>query len=153
VNEIVAKTSPYRAKARRIRARLAHRPAAMHRALRRLNESPAGSVHQRAQVTRRCSVIDATASHAPAMFLQLVLDHLDGGLLRYSVRARLLRQAERLGIGRFEANLIIATAQHHRRGIASAAPPPERTPTGLLLAAAVLLQAGIVAGVWRLMAT
>ena len=37
---------------------------------------------------------------------------LEGGVLRYSRRATLLRQARERGIGRFDANLIIATVQH-----------------------------------------
>jgi hypothetical protein len=36
----------------------------------------------------------------------------DGAVLRYSRRLELLRDARRRGIGRFEANLIIAAAQH-----------------------------------------
>lgn len=37
---------------------------------------------------------------------------MDGPLLRYSQRQRLLRDAEQRGIGRFEANLVIAAVQH-----------------------------------------
>src|SRR5688572_25146010 len=47
-----------------------------------------------------------------AAFAQLVADHLEGPALRYSRRIRLLREAQRRGIGRFEANLIIAAVQH-----------------------------------------
>lgn len=37
---------------------------------------------------------------------------MEGGLLRYSARAELLRRSVELGIDRFEANLIIAAVQH-----------------------------------------
>ena len=45
---------------------------------------------------------------------------MEGAVLRYSRRMELLRSARRLGIGRFEANLIIATVLH-RRGDGAAA--------------------------------
>jgi hypothetical protein len=47
-------------------------------------------------------------------FAEAVADSLQGGVLPYSDRQRLLRRAARLGIGRFDANLIIASVQHRR---------------------------------------
>lgn len=38
------------------------------------------------------------------------------GVLHYSRRQDLLRGARRLGIGRFQANLLIAAVQHHYEG-------------------------------------
>ena len=49
---------------------------------------------------------------AARTFAALVRERMDGPVLRYSHRTRLLRAAERGGIGRFEANLIIAAVQH-----------------------------------------
>ena len=61
---------------------------------------------------------------APAIvrgFAQAVADSLQDGVLPYADRQRLLRRATRLGIGRFDANLIIASVQH--RQPARDAPP------------------------------
>ena len=52
---------------------------------------------------------------AAQTFAELVRQRMDGPVLRYSHRARLIREAQRRGIGRFEANLIIAAVQHQRR--------------------------------------
>jgi hypothetical protein len=49
---------------------------------------------------------------AAQTFAALVRERMEGPVLRYSHRARLLRAAEQSGIGRFEANLIIAAVQH-----------------------------------------
>src|SRR4051812_7432464 len=45
-------------------------------------------------------------------FADWVRDQLDGPLLRYSVRLVLLKEAQRRGLGRFEANLVIASVLH-----------------------------------------
>lgn len=45
-------------------------------------------------------------------FAEAVADALVAGVLPYADRQRLLRRAARLGIGRFDANLIIASVQH-----------------------------------------
>jgi hypothetical protein len=47
------------------------------------------------------------------LFKALVIGSLDAGFLRYSRRQELLRIAERLGFGEFEACLLIAEAQFH----------------------------------------
>lgn len=49
---------------------------------------------------------------AAQTFADLVRERMDGPVLRYSQRTRLIREAEQRGIGRFEANLIIAAVQH-----------------------------------------
>jgi hypothetical protein len=49
---------------------------------------------------------------AAARFAAMVRQHLDGPVLCYEDRQTLLRTAARLGIGRFDANLIIAAVQH-----------------------------------------
>jgi hypothetical protein len=48
-----------------------------------------------------------------ALFKGVVVHSLDAGFLRYSRRQELLRIAEQLGIGEFEACLLIAEAQFH----------------------------------------
>src|SRR4051794_38981135 len=45
-------------------------------------------------------------------FADWVRDQLDGPLLRYSARLVLLKEAQRRGLGRFEANLVIASVLH-----------------------------------------
>jgi hypothetical protein len=47
-------------------------------------------------------------------FAGMVLAKMEGGLLRYSSRLSLLKQAAAMGIERFEANLIIAAVQSGR---------------------------------------
>jgi hypothetical protein len=149
VSALATSTSTaYRAQARRIRARLAHRPLAMHRALANLN----ARVHP--PPVERPAVRPAAGGVLPdtaRCFQQIVIDQLHGPLMRYSQRLALLRQAQRLGIGRFHANLIIATVQHRLRHIAEPAdsPPPRAWMYGRLAVAAAL-QAAILAAVWSL---
>ena len=72
--------------------------------------------------------------------------------LRYSQRLELLKEAGRRGIGRFEANLIIASVQH-KLGLSTVLAPtrrPLRLP-GLL--AFLLVQSIIVWGLWRVLRT
>jgi hypothetical protein len=68
--------------------------------------------------------------------------------LRYSQRLDLLKEAGRRGIGRFEANLMIASVQHRLK---SQSPSPARRQplrmTGVL--AYVLVQTMILWGMWR----
>lgn len=67
-----------------------------------------------------------------------VLDRLDGGPLRYSERLRLLRRARHMGIGRFEANLVIAVMEHRWRSESPPVPAARRRwPAAVLAAAAV----------------
>lgn len=76
-------------------------------------------------------------------FARQVEQAADDALLRYSQRMTLLRQAEHMGIGRFEANLIIAVVQHQIPH--SSSPRTQRRPlplwtlVGLALAAEALL--------------
>jgi hypothetical protein len=144
----MASSSMYRSQARRIRARLADRPRAMHQALRALNQQ--AEPRPAARVSRAVADVAAPIG-AQEQFLQLVFDHLDGSLLRYSVRTRLIRQAERMGIGRFDANLLIATAQHRRRKMV---PTAEATDAGprrwAVVASAVAVQGAILVSAWWL---
>lgn len=90
---------------------------------------------------------------AESAFIRAVEGAMEGSLLRYSRRQRLLHLAARLGLGRFEANLIIARVQHQTRNTAPARPmasartprPPSRwTP----LAAGLGLQALLLWSAW-----
>ena len=68
--------------------------------------------------------------------------------LRYSQRLELLKEAGQRGIGRFEANLIIASAQHRLKSeTASPVRPSPARMSGLI--AYLLVQSMILWGVWR----
>jgi len=54
-----------------------------------------------------------SAEEKRRIFKRMVVSELEGGLLRYTRRQRLLRYAESLGIPAFEASLLIAEAQFH----------------------------------------
>ena len=71
-------------------------------------------------------------------------------VLRYSQRLDLLKEAGRRGIGRFEANLIIASVQHRLTGGIPIA--QSRTPWRIQsVLAFVLMQAMILWGFWRIL--
>lgn len=137
-------SAPYRQAARRIRARLGHRPAAMIHALRDL---AAAQPAPQSVVADPVAPQDDRLSAAEA-FSELVRDHLDSPILRFSTRQKLLRQAAKMNLGRFEANLLIALVEHrHRRHPAPQTRPPTRT--GWRIAAVVvLLEATILAAGW-----
>lgn len=118
MTDSAAISAPYRQAARRIRARLGHRPAAMMEALRDL--AVAADRAAAAQHNQQPTKGDPRPFSASEAFSQLVLDHLEGPVLRFSVRQKLLRQAAEMGIGRFEANLLIALVEHRHRQ----SPPP-----------------------------
>ncbi len=100
--------------------------------------------------TARVIAPPAEVVDASAEFADVVLACIDGPVLRYSQRLVLLRDAERRGVGRFEANLIIA-AVLHRHGMAQ---EYELAPAGRGMGwlAPVLtfvgLQSAIVLGAW-----
>lgn len=86
-----------------------------------------------------------------AEFADVVAASIDGPVLRYTQRQVLIRDAERRGIGRFEANLIIA-AVLHRRGMGQEYELPP-VPGGVLEWVAPVMtfvgvQAAILAGAW-----
>jgi hypothetical protein len=81
-------------------------------------------------------------------FLAEISRRLSGEVLRYSERRRLLRRAEGLGIGRFQANLLIATAQH-RAGTTTLdprRPAPGRLPWSVVIGVALIAEAVLLLG-------
>ena len=125
----VEATAAYCRRARRIRARLGHDPARMHRALREAHggQRVEGGTRPVRRV-RRASTIPASLTFQanPVVVEAFAADverAMEGAVLRYSRRTELLRSARRLGIGRFEANLIIATVLHRRGDVAAVAEP------------------------------
>jgi hypothetical protein len=99
-----APAEEYRRRARRLRAMHGHDLGALHYALSQL-----------AQETDKVAAPPPKEEGPAASFGRLVAQQLEGPVLRYSRRQALLREAERRGIGRFEANLIIAAVQHQTR--------------------------------------
>lgn len=150
----------YLTQVRRLRAALRTRPEIMHRALATLNRQ-----HDRLADAQTVEAVEISAAPTPAitdaaqLFAQIVKSHVDGPVLRYSLRQKLLHQADQLGIHRFEANLIIATIQHRCRNLAatpesasaliSTPGAPKRIWAAALLA--VMIQAGIVLSAWYLL--
>jgi hypothetical protein len=96
----------YARSARRLRAKWKDQPARLHRELRDL--PPLSAAKAPAQET-------ASPTGRHAVFAAMAGDSLEGGLLRYSARLRLIAAAARMGIERFEANLIIAAVQNRAR--------------------------------------
>lgn len=156
LQKMIAPVNPddlYRAQARRLRARLAHRPEALMEALASLaqwhnqqhasaNESssvveeplsPAAPSPRRIPSRRQgasqgtipvqanriaddFAVLDQLPGAQPAaarQFANIVTTSIQAGnILPYSNRQRLIRTAQRMGLGRFDANLIIALVQN-----------------------------------------
>jgi hypothetical protein len=89
---------------------------------------------------------------AGGRFAEHVSKNLRPPVLRYSQRLEFLREAKRLGVGRFEAHLIIAAALHGA-GLGQEAnePPPARhwfDEWAAPLMTWALVQALIVVGAW-----
>jgi hypothetical protein len=156
-------TDDYRRRARRLRHLHAGDPVGLQRSLAELSRScsrrtiaacgfatplPRHAAKPQAAESVR-EVASPRTDRAAANFARRVAEQMSGPVLHYSARQQLLRQAIRAGIGRFEANLIIAAVQHRVDGSVSEAPEPAARSSGpkaLLLAGVV--QATILVGVW-----
>jgi hypothetical protein len=116
---------------------------------------------------RELSAGDSTPQPAPSLprsrdgvaeeFGRLVDRQLAGPVLPYSRRVALLREAARRGIGRFEANLIIALVQHRRgegTGMAGDRKPATGRPRRLapVVGAVLFVESLVVAYGWWLLA-
>jgi hypothetical protein len=106
--------APYRSAARRLRGRLAGDPVRLHRSLMDLaRREDARRAHAERRTAPPVGPVPTLADgDAADGFTALVRQHLHGPVLYYTDRQSLLAAAGRLGIGRFEANLIIAAVQH-----------------------------------------
>jgi hypothetical protein len=85
-----------------------------------------------------------------AQFADHVAINITGPVLRYSQRVALINEAGRREIGRFQANLIIASVLHERGMGQAYEVPPERGAPGWrpVLAAVAIVQAAIATGAW-----
>jgi hypothetical protein len=140
----------YRREARRLRRQLRTRPVELYAALRQLSHHT-----DRASAENTAPAEPCTSSDRHQQFARLVEQELDGPVLRYSARTALIRHAMRSGIGRFEANLVIAAVQHrHIADGAGAQQPrgavPATAAAGHLqtIAVAGVVQAVLIAIVW-----
>jgi hypothetical protein len=134
----------YARSARRLRAKWKDQPARLHRELRDL---PGEVFTNRPLETpaEKCGV--PAGRHA--MFADMAASLIEGGVLRYSARLQLIAAAGCLGIGRFDANLIIAAVQHRARPL-----PAKRSgrriwrPAHLVAAVLAVECAAILAVAW-----
>ncbi|MCS7033361.1 MAG: hypothetical protein NZ561_05115 [Phycisphaerae bacterium] len=90
----------------------------------------------------------------PERFAREVIARLDGPILRGSMRQQLMELADRLGLNRFEACLIIAQVQHRASRVPATADStmsqPSRRSTAVAVAVAVGVQLLICATAWQL---
>lgn len=133
--------------ARKLRATYAKKPAEMHRRLSRLTlaetkTSPDASVAD--------DSFDCSGERAYRRLVERTIREDASVILRFSQRLELLKEAARRGIGRFQANLIIASVEHELRTDGNRAAPIKSTS---MISAWVLfatLQSAILTGFWRL---
>jgi hypothetical protein len=106
--DIFERDKAYCRAARRVRATHARRPARLYRELQHL-----GKWHTAAHPP--AAVLPSTPRSRAEQFSLQVAARLEGPVLRHSQRRALFAAARRLGIGRFEANLLIAAVQHEKK--------------------------------------
>ena len=82
-----------------------------------------------------------------ADFTEWVRGQLDGPVLRYSARLRLLKEAERHGLGRFEANLVIAGVLY-RAGMGQEYELRPRAEWIAPVLTFLVLQSALIVGAW-----
>ena len=86
-------------------------------------------------------------------FAAEIAGRMEGPVLRHAQRLALFEVARRLGIGRFEANLIMAAVQHQRgQARAVAANAEVHRPWFAPLAVFVVIQGLIAWGAWLVFA-
>jgi hypothetical protein len=91
---------------------------------------------------------------AARQFAGRVDRRLVGGLLPWSDRRTLIREAASLGIGRFDANLIIAAVQHASAAAEHSPSPQPRARKHFIPVAPIaflVVQLVIIVAVWRLL--
>ncbi len=134
-------TTDYRRCARRLRHAHRGNPARLARSLRELS-----AAYDAVSLARPSVSVQRVALDPARRFTQLVEEVLDGPTLLYSERLKLLRAARRLGVRRFDANLIIAAVQERREdGLPVATRSPGRG-WACVLGWFVVIQGMIVAG-------
>jgi hypothetical protein len=91
----------------------------------------------------------SASSGAARQFVEYLAARVPQTVLRYSERLEIIRTARRFGIGRFEANLLIATVlERHHRVSEEEQPPARGHPVLSSVAVFLAAQAAVVLGVW-----
>jgi len=135
----------YRRCARRLRGRLGGKPGELYRSLRDLSDRFDSQFPQSTDKTR----LHPPEQPLAAEFAARVERQVAAGVLSYSARLGLIEAAADIGIGRFEANLIIAAIQHRCGSSVSLSEPDFRPLSkGVVVLTAAILQASILAGAW-----
>lgn len=129
----------YRRDARHLRSRLSGKPDELYGSLRQLSD----------RYDRLHALPNGTPATPTEGFADLVRREVCAGVLPYSNRLGLLTTAGKLGIGRFEANLIIASVQHRYMPLDSVEPRRSRLPDRFVsLLVFLLAQTTIVLLAW-----
>jgi hypothetical protein len=144
----------YRRAARRLRCRYAGRPDRLQRSLKTLASrtvpAPANRAADRAVVLP--PQVRPTTGPAATFAEHLACEIPTNGVLTYSARLALLRDARRLGVGRFEANLLIAAMLERQRRRQPVEPEIDRPVSGTMVLSHVamflLVQGAIAFGAW-----
>jgi hypothetical protein len=141
----------YRRQARRLRCVYAGQPARLQQSLKAL-ATRVGATAFAVSVEPSRPALPATSGPARIFAEQLAAEISPTGILRYSHRLALLRSARRLGVGRFEANLLIAAVlERRRRAGQPIVVESELTRDGSFvsnLAVFLIVQGALAAGAW-----
>lgn len=138
----------YRRQARRLRHVFRHKPGELHLSLRQLSDRHDAAYQATSQPRGWKAIIRQPARD----FADEVARQMDSKVLPYSKRLALLDAAENEGIGRFQANLIIAAVQHQMADEQA----PSTAPTGRALSLApvlafVVVQSVILLALWAVL--
>lgn len=151
-------TDSYRRQARRLRSRHANRPNELYRSLRQLSELYDSRYRQavpetRAQSPRRWVMDQAEPSARMNEFACEVASRIDGSILRHSERVKLLNRAATLGIGRFDANLAIASVQNQLGQLHFVEPSTEQREKSrwMPLLGFLMIQSTVIVLIWALL--
>ena len=115
--QIDASTKQYLRDARKLRFVYGDEPLKLHQNLQYLSRRQDSQKDEPAaeDSTEPLAGVCSAPPRAISAFRKVVERHLQAGLISYSSRVHLMRDARCRGIGRFEANLIIAAVQHQSR--------------------------------------
>ena len=140
----------YRRVARRVRCRLGNDPISKQCAL--------AALARQADRARRLAAPEVIPNpdNGVRAFAQAVSTAMEGPILRFSRRQQLIRQAQRLGIRRFDANLLIAAVQHRLGSVKTKHPVQSNSDSSpwrfaLPIGLAIGLQAIILIGAWGML--
>ena len=121
--QYVSPCDAYRREARRLRGRYAGRPGLLQQSLKRLAQDArptrATPASQRGRAVDEDRHPTSAQSGSARRFADHLAEQMPSSVLRYSQRLELLRAARRFGVGRFEANLLIAAVLERRRSRAA----------------------------------